>query len=305
MAIHHDKMAYGKLASTREELSEARINEMLSFLADDCSFQLADLHVHTKFSYDSQELPQRYIERALELGCSYVGFSEHYDLDNAANGEPTAVCDVVEYGRETDRLRSEYGGRITVLKGVELGFDERVQAEYKRMLSDHSFDYVINSVHSLPGLGDCYYPRFFASKSKEQAYGDYLNALLKSVNADYEYHIIGHIGYVSRYAKFEKSALVYKDFAKILDEILRAIIARGVSLEINTSVGSSGSRFLPDESILLRYLELGGDKFTYGSDAHSAEKYSLREEKAAAFLRENGISRTCVYVGGKCKYLDL
>ena len=32
MTIHHDKLAYGKLASSREDLSEERIFEMLGEL---------------------------------------------------------------------------------------------------------------------------------------------------------------------------------------------------------------------------------------------------------------------------------
>lgn len=34
MTIHHDKMAYGKLASAREEISEERLLEMLGELAE-------------------------------------------------------------------------------------------------------------------------------------------------------------------------------------------------------------------------------------------------------------------------------
>lgn len=37
MAIHHDKMAYGKLAKTGEELSEEKLAEMLKKLnSEDC-----------------------------------------------------------------------------------------------------------------------------------------------------------------------------------------------------------------------------------------------------------------------------
>ena len=32
MTIHHDKMAYGKLAATKEDVSEARLAEMLAEL---------------------------------------------------------------------------------------------------------------------------------------------------------------------------------------------------------------------------------------------------------------------------------
>ena len=34
MAIHHDKTAYGKLASAREDLSEERVLEMLRLLSE-------------------------------------------------------------------------------------------------------------------------------------------------------------------------------------------------------------------------------------------------------------------------------
>ena len=36
MTIHHDKLAYGKLQSNMEELSEDKLNEMLKQLSEDC-----------------------------------------------------------------------------------------------------------------------------------------------------------------------------------------------------------------------------------------------------------------------------
>ena len=39
MTIHHDKLAYGKLASTREELSEDRLLEMLSELESEAKIR--------------------------------------------------------------------------------------------------------------------------------------------------------------------------------------------------------------------------------------------------------------------------
>lgn len=35
MTIHHDKLAYGRLARTSEELSEEKIQEMLKLLAEE------------------------------------------------------------------------------------------------------------------------------------------------------------------------------------------------------------------------------------------------------------------------------
>lgn len=35
MTIHHDKLAYGKLASTREDLSEEKLAQMLKALSEE------------------------------------------------------------------------------------------------------------------------------------------------------------------------------------------------------------------------------------------------------------------------------
>ena len=35
MTIHHDKLAYGKLASSMEEMTEEQLNEMLKQLSDE------------------------------------------------------------------------------------------------------------------------------------------------------------------------------------------------------------------------------------------------------------------------------
>ena len=42
---------------------------------------LTDLHIHSSFSYDSNEKCERYIEKALERGDKSIGFVQHYDYD--------------------------------------------------------------------------------------------------------------------------------------------------------------------------------------------------------------------------------
>lgn len=39
MTIHHDKLAYGKLASQREELSEEKLLEMARLLAESAQYE--------------------------------------------------------------------------------------------------------------------------------------------------------------------------------------------------------------------------------------------------------------------------
>ena len=79
---------------------------------------------------------------------------------------------------------------------------------------------------------------------------------------------IGHIDYIARYAKYDDKEIYYKDYAGIIDEILKVLVEKDKCLELST-------RRLKDEkaiqniiTIYKRFRELGGENVTIGSDAH-------------------------------------
>lgn len=259
---------------------------------------MTDLHIHTAFSFDCEEPAESYLRAAKTRGDGALGFSEHCDYDALLEGEsPDNMPDLTAFFKQTDCLRREYPD-VRLLRGVELGFCVRAVPYYRQLLQKYPFDYAIVSVHTLTGRGDCYFPRFFEGWTKEQAYAAYLSALYDSVRADLDFQIVGHIGYVARYAPYEDGVLRYGDFPDIFDNILRTIICRGLSLELNTSTKGGGA-FVTDESILERYLALGGKNFTFGSDAHSVDRYREGEERARAFLLSHGVGEICRYEGRK------
>lgn len=264
---------------------------------------VTDIHLHTRFSFDSSEEPENFINKARTLGVPAVGFTEHYDLD-AVGDEGYTLSDVASYMDEYARLRKQFP-ETEILRGIELGYDGRFVGEYKKLVEKYPFDYVINSVHTLPGRGDSYYPRFFEGTTVRKAYLDYFNAVLASVRADYDFQIIGHIGYVSRYCKGENAKIKYCDYAEIFDEILNEIISRGKCLEINTSSGEAGCDFLPDKDVIERYLSLGGTRLSFASDAHSAGKYLNKADKVTAFLKSLGVKQMCYFKDRKCIFYDI
>lgn len=303
MAIHHDKLAYGKLASLREEVTEENLCNMLSLINAETS-EICDMHVHTYFSSDSQENPENYVKRAISLGQKYIGFSDHYDYDCYLWNVPTKLPNLELRTQTLNSLKQKYADKITVVIGLELGYAQQAEPHYKRLIGEGGYDYLINSVHALKGRGDCYFSEFFKGKTKEQAYSDYLNAVYQSVNADFNYGIIGHIGYVARNSPYQRQELLYSDFAEQIDKILLAIIKRDVCLEINGAVGKNSAKFTPDCDILLRYIQLGGKNFTYGSDAHRTDAYFRKAEEAKTFLIQNGINGTYVFKNGEKLFVE-
>lgn len=250
---------------------------------------MVDIHLHSKFSFDSREEPENYLNAAKNRGIDILGFSEHYDYDAFLDGErEITLCDIQSYRQNLFDLRSS-NPDLNILFGIELGYRKEAVKHYNRLISENKFDYVINSVHTLKGRGDCYHEAFFEGQSLEKSYREYLNAVLESINSDLDYDIVGHIGYVSRYRKGEDVRLEYPKYSDILDDILTAIIEKGKCLEVNTSRGTSGSLFLPDVSIIKRYISLGGKLISFGSDAHRAEDYLRNYSDFINFAEECGI----------------
>lgn len=259
---------------------------------------MIDLHLHSSFSFDSEEKPEEYLKAAKAFNIPVIGFSEHYDYDAHLDGEDISLADVEGYVNNIEKLKREFPD-LNVLCGIEFGYRAEAVEKYRQLINDYPFDYVINSVHTLKGRGDCYHDAFFEGKTLKQSYSDYFNAVLESIDADFNYQIVGHIGYVSRYRKGENAKLRYCDFSDVLDRILKRIIERDKCLEINTSSGTSECDFLPDKDIIERYLQLGGKNLSYGSDAHRASDYLRKHDKLLSYLKSVGLNSLCYYKNGK------
>lgn len=259
---------------------------------------MIDIHLHTRFSFDSNEEPQNYLNKAKSIGVNTIGFSEHYDYDAILDGETDiTLAPLDEYFENCKKMQSA-NQNINLLKGIEFGYRSSCVSHYKELLDVYPFDYVINSVHTIQGRGDCYHDKFFSGRTITDCYSEYLKSVLESVYADYDFQIIGHLGYVCRYRSTEQK-LVYAQFKDVIDEILSAIISRDKCLEINTSCGTSGCSFLPDEEIIKRYVQLGGKLMSFGSDAHSAEAYMRKAEQLKNFLKQLGVSELYYYKARK------
>ena len=248
-----------------------------------------DLHTHTSFSPDSKEEPEVMVSTAASLGCSVYGITEHIDFDYVVCKIDSVQTDIQAYINKICELKTEVSNML-LLTGAEFAYHKEAEALYRDTLTKYNFDYIINSVHVTDGK-DCYFLPYFEGKEKDYAYRRYLETVLESVDAGYDYQIVGHIGYVARHAPYEDKKLYYKDFAKLIDEILFRIIQKNKVLEVNTNVKNCGFLTLPSFEILERYYELGGRKITYGSDAHSKERILENYDLVINKLKEIGFKR--------------
>ena len=178
--------------------------------------------------------------------------------------------------------------KIKIFFGIEFGYDDRAENRYAELVDKYKFDYVINSVH-LVGGKDCYLKECWENRSADDVYKEYLEKVYKSVNADYPWQIVGHLGYPARYAPKNEREFSFENYSRELTDILKAIIANGKFLKINSSTKSE-KPFMPSEDILKKYADIGGKFVTFGSDAHSLDRYCEKIAEVEKIINKYGFT---------------
>lgn len=247
---------------------------------------LADCHMHTNFSTDSQADPEDMIRAAIAKGLRAVCITDHEDKDYPNPGE--FRIDFPRYVREIGALKEKYQDRIEVRMGVEIGLQPHLGDYYRQLVGKYPFDFVIGSVHVV-GSVDPYYPEFYEGRSDAQAYRQTMEETITNIKKIQDFDTLGHLDYVVRYGRNKAEEYSYRRFADEIDEILRYLIEQGKGLELNTAGLKYGLPFAhPHPDVLRRYRELGGEILTVGADGHRPEHVAYDFAKAAEILTECG-----------------
>lgn len=248
----------------------------------------ADLHTHSSFSSDSSEPLLEMVKSASEKGLKTLCLTEHFDPDYPS-GEFT--LDTGSYRKELLRVRENTD--IELLFGVELGLMDYLAPKLSEYSKAWDFDFIIGSSHLVDGQ-DPYYPEYFNTHGGKNGVLRYFESILANVKIMDCFDVYGHLDYVVRYSP-EKS-YEPREYADIIDEILRLLIAKGKGIEINTAGLKSGLGYVhPHEFILRRYKELGGEMITIGSDAHDRTRVAADLDKAEATLTAAGFTHYTIF----------
>ena len=157
---------------------------------------LVDLHLHSRYSADSEELMENQVRRAVEMGLPVMCFTDHIDWDFPIP-EIVFDFDIEEYLEELSILQEKYGKQIRILKGVELGMQEQLGDRYRELLKSHPFDFAIGSQHLVDGQ-DPYYPEIFEERGDARVFQDYFEETWNNLRLFHDMDTLGHLDSVVR-----------------------------------------------------------------------------------------------------------
>jgi histidinol-phosphatase (PHP family) len=264
-----------------------------------------DYHIHTRLCRHAEGEPREYVERAISLGMSEMGFADHlpflagwgprHDLpDDWSMG----LDELEGYVSLVQGLAREYVADVRILLGIEADYIEETLDETAAVLASYPFDYVIGSVHIVgerfafdhPELRD-HLPEY----GLERIFLESLE-LAERAAASGLFDVIGHLDHAKKLGPRPGGDAAV---AAAASAALRAVAAAGMALELNTA----GLRKPVGEAYpapwLLAEAHALGIPLTLGSDAHRPEEVGWAFDQAVVTAREAGYAATVRLAGGE------
>jgi histidinol-phosphatase (PHP family) len=253
---------------------------------------VADHHIHTCFCPHATGEPRACVERALSLGMTELGFSEHLPFPPGWRPRHDVTDDWAMSWAQVDRycgvvqgLALEYRDDARIVLGIEVDYlDDAVEAT-EEALDGYPFEYVIGSVHI---VGDRFAFDHPDLRDELPAYGiDRIHleslALAERAAASGLFDVIGHLDHAGKFGAPVDEAAV----SAAAGRALRAIAAAGLTLELNTAGYRKAGRPFPAPGLLAEARALG-IPLVVGSDAHRPEDVGADFERAAEAARAAG-----------------
>ena len=258
---------------------------------------IADYHVHTAFSIDSDVPMEDQCRAAIAAGVTEIAFTEHVDHDECdiASRE---LYDYMAYGAEVERCRALFEGQLTILRGAEIDWNRTIVDEVLAFVDRTSFDFIIGSVHNLNHkyVGFAEPADFGGPAAMYELYYDEMLALVESGFPS----VVGHLDLPRRYHDISPLEVDADHFEARLREIFRVAAANQVGFEINTSGLVRGKGFsLPEPELVSWFVEEGGEVITVGSDSHRTHHTGGQIPETYDRLKALGIGWRTSFAGGK------
>lgn len=233
----------------------------------------SNYHTHTTYC-DGKNTPEELIERALELGCSEIGFSGHsytyFDESWCMSREGTQA-----YKECISILKEKYKGKINIILGIEQDLWSEESTE--------GYDLVIGGVHYIRH-GDAFLPTDESKELTEKIVREYYSGDYMAMCEEYYSNaallrrrtrcdIIAHFDIIT---KFNEGDTLFdtsdQRYVMAAEKALDVLCATPVRFEINTGAISRGYRSEAYPSAaLIEKIKQRGSALILSSDCHAKE----------------------------------
>jgi len=254
---------------------------------------IVDLHNHTKLCNHAQGEIEQYIQKAIENGTKYFGFSDHAPMDFDPKYR-MSFEQMSTYESDVLAAKEKYKDKIEILLAYEV--DYLAGHMDNRVLHVDKADYLIGSVHFLDSWGFDN-PEFigkYEDQDIDEIWQKYFDTIKEMADSKL-FDIVGHLDLIKVF-KFMPN----KNILDIARPALEAIKKADMTLELNVAgYRKPIKEAYPSRELLNEAFKIG-IPITFSSDAHKPEQVGLYNDEIIKLAKSVGYTQ-CVYYRNRKK----
>ncbi len=248
---------------------------------------MIDYHIHTKRCGHATGEIDEYIEQALALGLTEMGFSDHFPFQDRDRPElAMPLSELPDYVRDVEQLRIQYP-QIPIRLGTEVDYFPDQEEQIGGLLAKYPFDYVIVGVHF---IGEWNFDNRaeiaeWDRRDVNEVYQQYIHLLMQAASSGL-FNIIAHCDLVKIFGY--RPTL---DFHDQWEEVIQCFAQHGLAAEISTAgLYKPVGEIYPSEEIigLLKKYDI---PIVISSDAHQPQNVGRSFDQAIALALKFGLTK--------------
>ena len=246
-----------------------------------------DQHVHSNFSFDSNEDLENYINVSNK---NDIVTTEHLDFANPIINYEDSSINYLKYIEEIDSLNKKYSNKF--FSGIEIGYTPNSEKRIEDFLKDKNFNLKLLSIHQ-NGLYDymCVNKKLISLEALIQ---EYFEQMIQALESSIEFNVLAHFEYGIRI--IDISVTDFDSLAsKFLNKIIELIVKKEIAFEVNTKSMYKYKKENLYSYMIEKYLKKGGKLFTLGSDAHNIKDYAYKFDDARKFLLARNVKEIILF----------
>ena len=246
-----------------------------------------DQHVHSNFSFDSNEDLENYINVSNK---NDIVTTEHLDFANPIINYEDSSINYLKYIEEIDSLNKKYSNKF--FSGIEIGYTPNSEKRIEDFLKDKNFNLKLLSIHQ-NGIYDymCVNKKLISLEALIQ---EYFEQMIQALESSIEFNVLAHFEYGIRI--IDISVIDFDSLAsKFLNKIIELIVKKEIAFEVNTKSMYKYKKENLYSYMIEKYLKKGGKIFTLGSDAHNIKDYAYKFDEARKFLLERNVKEIILF----------
>jgi len=246
-----------------------------------------DQHVHSSFSFDSNEDLENYINVS---NNSDIITTEHLDFENPIINYKDSSIDYLKYVGQIKNLNKKYSNKFFL--GIEIGYTPNSEKRIEDFLKDKNFNLKLLSIHQNGN-----YDYMCVNKkliSLEVLIQEYFEQMIQALESSIEFNVLAHFEYSLR--MIDISVTDFDNLASVfLNKIIELIVKKEIAFEVNTKSMYKYKKENLYNYIIEKYIKKGGRLFTLGSDAHNIKEYAYKFDEAKNFLLSKNIKEIILF----------